>query len=212
MFLLSENSTSIDLLHEDKGAGKQLYIEGIFAQSEVSNGNGRYYTKLVMENAVSKYNKQYVEARRALGELNHPSRPHVDPSEAAIIIESLTWRGNDVIGKAKVLSTPKGLIVKGLLEGGFAMGVSTRGMGSLKEQRGIKYVQKDFMLTAVDCVDNPSGPDCYVDPIMESVQWSQNEQGSWVPDMDKSRSEEFNEELFMERIEDFIKKMQSFSV
>ncbi len=207
MYLLSENSTDIEVLTESTDSGKQLYIEGVFMQAEVKNGNGRMYKKHILESAVNKYQDQFVSARRALGELNHPSRPFVDPSEAAIIIESLEWQGNNVIGKAKVLSTPKGQIVKGLLEGGFAMGVSTRGMGSIREQGGMKLVQSDFMLTAVDCVDNPSGPDCYVDPLMESTQWIQTEQGTWVPQIDETQSNKFNEQLFLEHMERVLKSL-----
>src|SRR5690606_13716369 len=117
----------------------------------------------------------------------------VDPAEAAILITELKWLGNDVYGKAKVLNTPKGMIVKGLLEAGFAMGVSTRALGSLKEKNGIKYVQSDLMFTAIDAVDNPSAQDAYVAAVMaESKQWMINESGMWVP----SEIEVDNTELF----------------
>jgi hypothetical protein len=206
--LLIESSHEVEVLHEDTAqGGKQLYIEGIFAQSEIKNGNNRFYRREVMENAVANYVDTYVDRRRALGELNHPDRPFVDPSEAAILIESLTWQGNNVIGKAKVLNTPKGQIVAGLLEGGFNMGVSTRGLGSLKESNGLKYVQNDFSLTAVDCVDLPSGPNCYVRPLSEST-WVQKN-GVWMPVVDEEIVESLDEDMFLSRFEDFIKSFKA---
>lgn len=198
--LLVENSDKIEVLTEQTEQGKKLYIEGIFAQSGVKNGNGRIYERKVMESAIDKYIQNYVDKRRALGELNHPDYPTVDPAEACIRITELKWDGNDVYGKALVLNTPKGQIVKGLLEGGFNMGVSTRALGSLKERNGVKYVQDDLMFTAVDCVDNPSAPDAYVNSLQECKKWMINESGMWVP-----IQEDINEELFLEKLEQFIK-------
>ena len=202
--LLVENSDQIEVLTEQTEQGKQLYIEGIFAQAERKNGNGRIYEKHIMEGAIDKYIKEYVSKRRALGELNHPEYPTVDPAEAAIRITELKWNGNDVYGKALVLNTPKGQTVKGLLEGGFNMGVSTRALGSLKEKNGVKYVQDDLMFTAVDCVDNPSAPDAYVNTLSECKKWMINESGVWVPSIEEAR-EDVNQELFMEKLEQFIK-------
>jgi len=202
--LLVENSDQIEVLTEQTEQGKQLYIEGIFAQVERKNGNGRIYEKHIMEGAIDKYIKEYVSKRRALGELNHPEYPTVDPAEAAIRITELKWNGNDVYGKALVLNTPKGQTVKGLLEGGFNMGVSTRALGSLKEKNGVKYVQDDLMFTAVDCVDNPSAPDAYVNTLSECKKWMINESGVWVPSTEEAR-EDVNQELFMEKLEQFIK-------
>jgi len=202
--LLVENSDQIEVLTEQTEQGKQLYIEGIFAQAERKNGNGRIYEKHIMEGAIDKYIKEYVSKRRALGELNHPEYPTVDPAEAAIRITELKWNGNDVYGKALVLNTPKGQTVKGLLEGGFNMGVSTRALGSLKEKNGVKYVQDDLMFTAVDCVDNPSAPDAYVNTLSECKKWMINESGVWVSSTEEAR-EDINQELFMEKLEQFIK-------
>jgi len=202
--LLVENSDQIEVLTEQTEQGKQLYIEGIFAQVERKNGNGRIYEKHIMEGAIDKYIKEYVSKRRALGELNHPEYPTVDPAEAAIRITELKWNGNDVYGKALVLNTPKGQTVKGLLEGGFNMGVSTRALGSLKEKNGVKYVQDDLMFTAVDCVDNPSAPDAYVNTLSECKKWMINESGVWVSSTEEAR-EDINQELFMEKLEQFIK-------
>jgi len=128
----------------------------------------------------------------------------VDPAEACIRITELKWDGNDVYGKALVLETPKGQIVKGLLEGGFNMGVSTRALGSLKERNGVKYVQDDLMFTAVDCVDNPSAPKAYVNALTECQKWTINESGMWVP-IQEDQSEDISQEIFFEKLEQFIK-------
>ena len=169
--LLIESSENVEVLTENTDQGKQLYIEGVFAQAEVVNGNKRFYKRNIMEKALTSYLENYVSRRRALGELNHPDYPLPDPANAAIRITEMGWiNDKDVFGKALVLNTPKGQTVKGLLEGGFNMGVSTRALGSLKESNGIKYVQDDLMLTAVDCVDNPSAPDAYVNALTESCK------------------------------------------
>lgn len=202
--MLVEASDQIEMVTEQTDASKQMYIEGIFAQSNKVNGNGRLYEKLIMENAMGSYINKYVSKNRALGELNHPERPFVDPSEAAILITEMKWDGDDVYGKAKVLNTPKGLIVKGLLEGGFNMGVSTRALGSLKEKSGIKYVQDDLIFTAVDCVDNPSAPDAYVSALSECRKWMINESGLWVS-VDEEIEPVFNQDLFLEKLETYIK-------
>jgi hypothetical protein len=203
--LLIETSHEVEMLTEDTGSGKQFYIEGIFAQSEVINGNGRMYEKAVMNNAVDRYISEFVSKRRALGELNHPDRPFADPAMASILIKEMKWmpNGRDVYGKALVMNTPQGQIVKGLMESGFNMGVSTRGLGTVKESRGIKYVQKDFFMTAVDCVDLPSGPDCYVNQLREST-WAQSN-GVWVPINESG--EQVNEDMFMTQFEKWMKSV-----
>jgi hypothetical protein len=200
--LLMENSYEVENLTEQTENGKELFIQGIFAQAQVKNGNGRYYEKDVLEQAVEKYNEKFISKRRALGELNHPDRPFADPAKAAILINELKWDGNNVIGKAKVLNTPKGQIIKGLMEGGFNMGVSTRGLGSLSERNGMKYVNKDYMMTAVDCVDQPSGPDCYVSPLVES-SWV-NKNGVWIPAVQEDGIA-IDEGLFLEKLEQYIR-------
>lgn len=205
--LLVESSDQIEVLTEQTDQGKQLYIEGIFAQAERKNGNGRIYERHVMEKAMDKYINEYVSKRRALGELNHPDYPTVDPAEACIRITELKWDGNDVYGKALVLNTPKGQIVKGLLEGGFNMGVSTRALGSLKEKNGVKYVQDDLMFTAVDCVDNPSAPDAYVNTLSECKKWMINESGVWVPAQEEI-VKDVNQKLFMEKLEQFVREFK----
>lgn len=207
--LLVESSSDIELLTENTENGKQLYLEGIFAQAEVRNGNGRVYRQEVMESAVERYNIDYVNKNRALGELNHPERPFPDPAEAAIRIVSMKMNGNNVDGKALVLNTPKGQIIKGLLEGGFSLGVSTRGLGSVREAKGVKYVQKDFILTAVDAVDNPSAPNAFPNAIYENKQWMLNEAtGNWVPIIVEEEDLKFNEELFFEQFQQLLNKIK----
>lgn len=202
--LLVETSHEVELLTEQTENGKQLFIEGIFAQAEVANGNRRLYPKNVMESAVDTYISQFINKRRALGELNHPERPFADPANASILIKEMKWmpNGKDVYGKALVMNTPQGQVVKGLMESGFNMGVSTRGLGSVKESRGHKVVQSDFFLTAVDCVDKPSGPDCYVNALTEST-WIQRG-GVWVPQVNENE-EQINEDMFLSALDNWIK-------
>lgn len=208
--LLTEISEQVEVLNEKDSSGN-LFIEGCFMQAEVKNGNRRMYERSILEQSVSNYQEKFVNARRAIGELNHPDRPFPALEEAAILIESLEWHGNNVNGKARVLDTPKGQIVKGLLEANFNMGVSTRGLGSVKESGGIKYVQEGFMLTAVDCVDLPSGPDCYVKPMTESTTEWQKKNGVWVPVDPTShvsieeQLEEIDEQLFLEKFQNFLR-------
>ena len=163
---------SIQLITEAKSQDGHLYIEGVFAQAEKRNRNGRIYPKQVMENAVNKYITEYVSTRRALSELSHPeNRPTVKPELASHLITELRFDGNDVYGKARILNTPQGNTLKGLLEGGVQMGVSTRGLGSIEERAGTVYVKDDFAMTAIDAVSDPSGIDCWVNALTESRDW-----------------------------------------
>lgn len=177
MKLIAEyNDYQVEVLTEAKedGTGKNYFIEGIYMQSEQKNRNGRVYPKKVMEKAVDKYVTEQVKTKRAVGELNHPDGPTVNLDKVSHLIESLDWNGNDVIGKARILDTPMGQIVKGLLDGGVQLGVSTRGMGSLEERNGVMYVKDDFMLNTVDIVQDPSAPTAFVNGIMEGVDWVWN--------------------------------------
>ena len=173
MKLIAEyNDQNIEVLTEAKeGGGKNYYIEGVYMQSEQKNRNGRIYPRAVMEKAVNKYVTEQVKTGRAVGELNHPDGPTVNLDKVSHKIESLDWKGNDVVGKARILETPMGQIVKGLLDGGVQLGVSTRGMGSLEERAGVMYVKDDFMLNTVDIVQDPSAPTAFVNGIMEGVDW-----------------------------------------
>ena len=156
------------------GKPKSFAIEGVFAQAESKNRNGRIYPKSIMEKAVDKYVTEQVSQKRAVGELNHPEGPTVNLDKVSHLITQLEWKGNDVVGKAQILDTPMGQIVKGLLEGGVQLGVSTRGMGSLEQKNGINYVRDDFILNTVDIVQDPSAPAAFVNGIMEGVDWIWN--------------------------------------
>jgi len=169
---------------------KNLYINGIFMQADKKNRNGRVYPKIILEEAVNVYNNDFVKKNRALGELNHPQRLNVDPAEACHLITELKWNGSDVIGKARILEgTPKGAILKGLIEGGVCMGVSSRAAGSVKKNsKGINEVQKDLRLSTVDAVSDPSAPDAFVHGLMEGVNWIY-ENGIFIQDGGKKIEE-----------------------
>ena len=176
MKLIAEfNDQHLNVLTEAKGNGKrQFIIEGIFAQAETKNRNGRIYPLPVMEKAVGKYDTDQVSKGRAVGELNHPEGPTVNLDKVSHKIDSLKFDGNNVMGRATVLDTPMGKIVEGLLDGGVGLGVSTRGMGSLMQQNGAMVVKDDFLLNAIDIVQDPSAPGAFVNGIMEGVEWIWN--------------------------------------
>ena len=176
MKLIAEfTNNNLEVLTEQNDNGEKTYaIEGIFMQADQKNRNGRIYPKDVMVKAVNKYDDEQVSKDRAVGELNHPEGPTVNLDKVSHKIESLNWQGNDVMGKATILETPMGKIVKGLLDGGVNLGVSTRGMGSLKNGGNAMIVQPDFMLNAVDIVQDPSAPSAFVNGVMEGVEWVWN--------------------------------------
>ena len=163
------------LVEEDEKGKKGHFIEGIFAQAERENRNKRIYGKQVLFGAVDKYNKEFVGEGRAVGELNHPSGPTINLDKVSHLVINLNYEGNDVVGKAKILDTPNGNIAKKLLEGGVKLGVSTRGMGSLEPRSdGIAVVKPDYVLNAIDIVQDPSAPGAFVNGIMEGVEWIWN--------------------------------------
>ena len=163
------------LITEDKKTGKKNYaIEGVFAQAETKNRNGRIYPMPVMEKALGKYNNDQVTKGRAVGELNHPEGPTVNLDKVSHKITELKFQGNDIVGKASILNTPMGEVVKGLLDGEVQFGVSTRGMGSLSQRNGVAVVNDDYILNAVDIVQDPSAPSAFVNGIMEGVEWIWN--------------------------------------
>ena len=169
----TENNLEV-LTEADEKGNKKYAIEGIFMQAEQKNRNGRIYPKAVMEGALNKYNTEQVKKGRAVGELNHPEGPTVNLDKVSHKIDKLEWKGNDVVGKATILETPMGQIVKGLLDGGVHLGVSTRGMGSLERRGDAMYVKDDFLLNAVDIVQDPSAPSAFVNGVMEGVEWVWN--------------------------------------
>jgi len=176
MKLITEyTETDVQCIVEKKEDGsKNHVIEGVFAMAESKNRNGRIYPKGILEGAVSKYVNEQVSKDRAVGELNHPDGPTVNLDKVSHKITDLKMEGNNVMGKARILDTPMGNIVKGLLEGGVQLGVSTRGMGSLEQRNGTMYVKDDFMLNTVDIVQDPSAPEAFVNGVMEGVEWIWN--------------------------------------
>jgi hypothetical protein len=179
MRLIKEVAQDLNYLVEDKhGGGKNIFIEGIFAQAEKPNRNNRSYGKGIMEREVTKY-QSLIGEKRSLGELGHPENPSINLHQVSHLITGLKMEGNDVYGKAKILDTPMGIIAKNLIENEVRLGVSTRGLGSLKmNSNGINEVQDDFHLATVDIVADPSAPDAFVQGIMENVEWI-CENGIW---------------------------------
>ena len=172
MKLITENIEEVNVLVEESNGKKNLYIEGIFLQSEMKNRNGRIYPFDVLDREVKKYTEQYVNTGRALGELGHPDGPSINLDRVSHKIVELRTEGSNFYGKARILDTPMGKIAKSLLDEGVKLGVSSRGMGSLEERNGVKYVRDDFMLaTAADIVADPSAPDAFVQGIMEGKEW-----------------------------------------
>lgn len=173
MRLISEyHDSNLQVITESKKDGGKAYvIEGVFMQADKKNRNGRIYGKAILENAVNKYVKEQVKTGRAVGELNHPEGPTINLDKVSHKITELKFEGSDVIGKASILDTPMGKIVEGLLEGGVKLGVSSRGMGTLVNKQGTSHVGKDFMLSTVDIVQDPSAPGAFVNGIMEGVEW-----------------------------------------
>tara|TARA_B100000282_G_C31638455_1_gene447283 strand:+ start:50 stop:694 length:645 start_codon:yes stop_codon:yes gene_type:complete len=172
MKLISEEIQDAEYLIEDANGKKNYKIKGIFLQSDIKNRNGRVYPKEIMIKEVNRYNKEFVEKKRAFGELGHPDGPTVNLERVSHMITNLQQDGSNYIGEAKIMNTPYGKIVKGLIDEGAQLGVSSRGMGSLEQRNGANYVKSDFMLaTAADIVADPSAPDAFVQGIMESKEW-----------------------------------------
>ena len=173
MKLITEEISTVKFITEGKGAKKKMYIEGVFLQGDLKNRNGRMYPVQTLAKEVGRYNESFVQKGRALGELGHPDGPTVNLDRVSHKITSLKQEGNNFIGKAQLLETPMGKIAKSLIGEGVTLGVSSRGVGSLKENRdGCKVVGEDFMLaTAADIVADPSAPDAFVSGIMEGKEW-----------------------------------------
>ena len=174
MKLIREVNETLNMIVEEKlGKGKQLFVEGIFLQSNIKNRNGRMYPESVMDKEVTRYIKEKVDKHTAFGELGHPDSPSINLDRISHLIVNLRKEGNNWIGKAKILDTPMGRIAEGIIKGGGQLGTSSRALGSLKmNNEGINVVQNDFMLsTAGDLVSDPSAPDAWVNGIMESESW-----------------------------------------
>ena len=172
MKLITEEVARVKFIVEGKGAQKKMFIEGVFLQGEIKNRNGRMYPMATLAKEVGRYNESFVKKGRALGELGHPEGPTVNLDRVSHKITSLVQEGNNFKGKAQILNTPMGKIASSLIDEGVTLGVSSRGVGSLRESQGVKYVGEDFQLaTAADIVADPSAPDAFVNGIMEGKEW-----------------------------------------
>jgi len=211
MKLISEYvEHELNYLTEEKDGKKSYVIEGVFMQADQKNRNGRIYPKAVMERAVDKYMTEQVSKGRAVGELNHPEGPTINLDKVSHKIVDLRWEGNNIVGKAQILDTPMGQIVKGLMEGGVQLGVSSRGMGSLAQKGGVSYVGNDFMLATVDIVQDPSAPDAFVNGIMEGVEWIWDKGVLKVQEIEQFETEikeAVSPEMQMKAFKDFLSKL-----
>ena len=172
MRLIAEEITNVDFICEDKEGKKNYFIEGVFLQAELKNRNNRMYPLKTLSKEVAKYDENYIQKGRALGELGHPDGPSINLDRVSHKIMSLKEDGNNFIGRAKLLDTPMGKVAKSLLDEGVKLGVSSRGMGSIRKEENCNVVMDDFMLaTAADIVADPSAPDAFVDGIMEGKEW-----------------------------------------
>ena len=172
MKLISEEIQNAEYLVEEANGKKNYKIRGVFLQSDIKNRNGRIYENDILSKEVDRYSKEFIDKKRAFGELGHPDGPTVNLERVSHMITSLKAEGKNFIGEAKIMDTPYGKIVKGLIDEGAQLGVSSRGMGSLVTKGGANYVGKDFYLaTAADIVADPSAPDAFVEGIMEGKEW-----------------------------------------
>jgi len=200
-------------IQEGKNGKKSTFLEGIFMQAENKNKNGRVYTREVLTQAVDRFVNEQVITGRAVGELNHPEGPAINLDKVSHRITELKWDGNNVLGKALILDTPMGQIVKGLVEGGVQLGVSSRGMGSLDFKDGANYVRDDFMLNTIDIVQDPSAPNAFVNGIMEGVSWEEDRPGHYIKTIEEGETEVkeskvcFSEEQQTAGFEHFLSKL-----
>jgi hypothetical protein len=172
MKLISEEISDAQYIVEENNGNKNYKIRGVFLQTEIKNRNGRVYPKDILDKEVKRYNAEFINKKRAFGELGHPDGPTVNLERVSHMITKLYPDGQNFIGEAKIMNTPYGKIVKGLIDEGAQLGVSSRGMGSLEQRGGANYVKDDFYLaTAADIVADPSAPDAFVEGIMENKEW-----------------------------------------
>lgn len=219
MKLIVEEINDVQYLQEGDGDNKNLYIKGVFLQASVKNRNGRIYPPPVLEREVKAYTDKYISKNKALGELAHPSSPSINLDRAAILVTECNRDGNNWIGKARVLDTPCGNILKGLIKGGYSPGVSSRGLGSLKEDSklGAKVVQDDYrLMVMIDVVHDQSAPDAVVQGIMENVDWIFNSiTGDWeqrvVEEIKTSIKTASKTQLAEAKIKAWHKLMRSFA-
>ena len=214
MKLIKEIYETVNYLVEDANGNKTLHIEGPFLVAEKKNRNGRLYEAATLRKEVDRYTEEYINKHRAFGELGHPETPSINLDRVSHMITSLKEEGNVWIGKAKILDTPMGLIARSLIEGGAQLGVSSRGMGSLKNVNGVNVVQPDFYLaTAADIVADPSAPGAFVQGIMEGKEWmlvngvwTEQDQSQAIQQIRKASRNEI-EEVSLHIFENFMKKL-----
>jgi hypothetical protein len=214
MKLISEEVQNAEYLVEENNGKKEYKIRGVFLQSEIKNRNGRVYPTEVLVREVNRYTKEFINKNRAFGELGHPDGPTVNLERVCHMVKSLKQDGKDFIGEAKIMDTPYGKIVKGLIDEGAQLGVSSRGMGSLIQRNGVNYVKDDFYLaTAADIVADPSAPDAFVEGIMESKEWvwdngvlKEKDIESWKNQVRTARQRSL-EEAKLKVFESFLKKL-----
>ena len=215
MKLISEEATNVEFLTEATKTGKNYFIEGVFMQAETKNRNGRIYPKEVLVKEAKRYTKEFIESKRAFGELGHPDGPTVNLERVSHMITELVEVDQNFMGRAKIMDTPYGKIVKNLIDEGARLGVSSRGMGSLKPGKdGIQEVQGDFYLaTAADIVADPSAPDAFVAGIMEGKEWIwdngllKERQIQVYKDQIEKSSRKDREQTLVKSFEDFISKL-----
>ena len=215
MKLISEEATNVEFLTEATKTGKNYFIEGVFMQAETKNRNGRIYPKEILQKEAKRYSKEFIESKRAFGELGHPDGPTVNLERVSHMITELVEVDQNFMGRAKIMDTPYGKIVKNLIDEGARLGVSSRGMGSLKPGKdGIQEVQGDFYLaTAADIVADPSAPDAFVAGIMEGKEWiwdngllKERQIREYKDQIEKS-SRKDREQTLVKSFEDFISKL-----
>ncbi len=210
MKLLSEFvDQEIECLVENTQQGKKYYVEGRWATANEPNRNGRIYPGDVMEAALQKYGSEYISQKRAMGELNHPQGPGINLDRVSHVIENLKMEGNYVNGRAKIMETPMGIIAKSLIDEGIKLGVSTRGLGSIYEKNGQNYVKNDFFISAIDLVSDPSGPGCWVNGIMESVDYKMLDDGRIIEmTIDKAKNR-IDEARFIKEFSRLIEELKT---
>ena len=214
MKLISEEISQAEYLVEETNGKKDYKIKGVFLQSNIKNRNGRIYPKEILVKEVTRYNKEFVNKKRAFGELGHPDGPTVNLERVSHMITKLYPDGDNFIGEAKIMNTPYGKIVKGLIDEGAQLGVSSRGMGSLINRGGRNYVKDDFYLaTAADIVADPSAPDAFVEGIMEGKEWVwdngalvEKDIEAWRMEIYKAKKFELDEKI-VKVFESFLKKL-----
>jgi hypothetical protein len=217
MKLLTEQNENVIVETVSEPTGKSYYIQGVFLQANVQNRNGRIYGLPILEKEVTRYNQAYISQRRALGQLGHPDSPTIELENVSHLIIDLFQEANNFIGKAKILDTPMGKITKSLIDEGVKLGVSSRGMGSLKENgRGVQEVQDDFYLATVDIVADPSAPSAFVQGIMEGKEWVWDNGVLTESKVDAIKrtltKKKFSEKAMLEAFDSFMKNLsgQSF--